>query len=250
MIFLDYIHNCASELSAIPRLIKQRTFSTFGEDSILFAALNPGHSGIYVDVGAHHPKFGSNTYRLYRWGWRGVAIEPNPQFSSAFRRLRPRDTLVGEGISALGGNLIYYQFKNSVHNTFSSERADQLTRWGFEVEERKLILTQPLRSILARECPDVHIDFLSIDCEGADLTVLQTADLASIQPTAIMIEDFEGFDALKRGQGESEISQFLRGENYVPIAQALYTTLYISKNWPDLIRRSSAFDGAVMQTFI
>jgi FkbM family methyltransferase len=248
--FFEHIHNYASELSAIPRLIEQRTFSTFGEDSILFAALNPGHSGIYVDVGAHHPKFGSNTYRLYRWGWRGVAIEPNPEFSSAFRRLRPRDTLVGEGISALGGNLTYYQFKNSVHNTFSSERAEQLTRWGFEVVETKLIPTQPLRSILARECPDVHIDFLSIDSEGADLTVLQTAELSRIQPTAIMIEDFEGFDALKRGQGESEISQFLRAKNYAPIAQALYTTLYVSRDWPDLISRSCAFDGAVLRTFI
>jgi FkbM family methyltransferase len=237
----------ARELAAIPRLIRQRGYSAYGEDSVFFAALKPRHLGFYVDVGAHHPKFGSNTYRLYRHGWSGLVIEPNPQFAAAFRRIRPRDQFIGEGVSADGGALTYYQFENSVNNTFSVDRAADLSRWGQKVTAELIVPTRPLAEILQQYAPHHRVDFLSVDCEGLDLDVLQSADLLRIQPTTIIVEDFEGLTTFKTAIGTSKIDEFLRDKGYQPIAQMLYSRLYISRNWRELSRCSGAYDETYVQ---
>lgn len=123
MSVVNMVLSSARDLAALPRLIKQRSYSTFCEDVIFFAAFKPGSQGFYVDVGANHPKFGSNTYRLYRQGWSGLVIEPNTAFAKPFRLLRPRDKFVCEGVSLREGNLNYFAFGDPNYNTFSSERA-------------------------------------------------------------------------------------------------------------------------------
>lgn len=235
------------EVAAIPRLIKQRSYSAYGEDSVFFLALNPGRRGFYVDVGAHHPKFGSNTFRLYRRGWSGLAIEPNPEIAKDFQRMRPRDTFIGEGVSEECGALTYYRFGNSVYNTFSAEREAFLRNIGEPVVPALEVKTRPLSEMLALHCPEKPIDLLSVDCEGFDLTVLQTADLATTRPTAVLVEDFAGLNVFRTETGASEIAGFLRGQDYEPIAQILYSTLYVSRHWRDLIKRSAAYDVASLR---
>jgi hypothetical protein len=146
----------ARDLAALPRLIKQRKYSTHCEEAIFFSTFAPGCRGFYVDVGANHPKFGSNTYRLYRQGWSGLVIEPNPEFAQTFRLLRPRDKFVCEDVSPEEGTLTYFTFNNSVHNTFSPDRADQMTRWGEKVVSTKLVNTRPLTAIIESFCPEIH----------------------------------------------------------------------------------------------
>ncbi|MHB8285176.1 MAG: hypothetical protein ACYDD1_10915 [Caulobacteraceae bacterium] len=77
---------------------------------------------------APKPEYGSNTYRLYRQGWRGLTIEPNPEAAESFRRLRPRDQHLVEGVSRSGGELTYYEFEESVLNTFSTDRVERLAQ--------------------------------------------------------------------------------------------------------------------------
>ena len=55
-----------------------RSYSQFGEDALVNSLFRNKKYGIYVDVGAYHPILYSNTYALYRRGWRGFAIDPNP----------------------------------------------------------------------------------------------------------------------------------------------------------------------------
>jgi FkbM family methyltransferase len=168
----------ARDFAALPRLVKQRSYSTFCEDAMFFSVFKPGDRGFYVDVGANHPKFGSNTYRLYRQGWSGLAIEPNLRFAEAFRLLRPRDKFVCEGVSTEGGELQYFAFADPSYNTFSSERANELVdRWHQKLISTRVIKTRPLTSIIDSFCPNAHIDLLSVDCEDFDLAVLQSADL-------------------------------------------------------------------------
>ena len=56
-------------------------------------------SGFYVDVGAHSPKYLSNTYYFYKQGWRGINIEPTPGRIRMFERVCPRDTNLALAIS-------------------------------------------------------------------------------------------------------------------------------------------------------
>jgi FkbM family methyltransferase len=210
----------------------------------------PGGQGFYVDVGANHPKFGSNTYRLYRQGWSGLVIEPNPAFAEPFRLLRPRDKFVCEGVSLKEGSLNYFTFGDPNCNTCSSERAhDLVSRWRQKLVSTIPIKVRPLTAIIDSLFPDTHIDLLSVDCEDLDLTALQSADLQSRQPTAILVEDFDGLAAFQNGKGESEICRFLRAEGYKPVAQSLVSVLYVSTNWRELFKRSRAFDAARVRHF-
>ena len=54
------------------------SYSQEGEDLILNRFLEDKTEGLYVDVGAHHPKRFSNTYLFYKKGWRGINIDAMP----------------------------------------------------------------------------------------------------------------------------------------------------------------------------
>jgi hypothetical protein len=55
----------------------QFSFSQFGEDlAICRLADQLGlANGVYVDAGAYHPIFGSNTLLLSKKGWRGINVD-------------------------------------------------------------------------------------------------------------------------------------------------------------------------------
>lgn len=49
---------------------------------------------MYIDVGAFHPTFASNTAVLAPRGWRGICIEPNPLMAERLRSARPDDVVL------------------------------------------------------------------------------------------------------------------------------------------------------------
>ncbi len=222
-------------------LFRDESFSIYAEDALVFAGLQPTKRGFYVDVGAHNPVDGSNTYRLYRKGWSGITIEPNPDAARAFKRRRPRDTHLVEGVSPTTGELAYYRFENSVMNTFSSERADHIQQHGDVMTGSQTVRTRPLREMVAQNCNGKHVDLLTIGCEGLDLEVLQSADLAHMRPTLVVVEDLPGYYAFRSGEGVSTIATYMRSANYKPVAQAFYSTLFVATDWRRLIELSPAF---------
>ena len=243
----DRLRPLYHQVKAIPQLIRERPRSQFAEDSLFFAAMSPKSDGFYVDVGAHHPTDGSNTSRLYLHGWRGITIEPNPAVEKLFLQQRPRDIHVCEGVSKGGGVLEYYEYSHSVYNTFSDERVAALSAEGIYQERHHDIATRPLADILHDRVPVTGVDLLTVDCEGLDLEVLETANLPQLRPIAVMVEDFEGFRHFQSAGPLSPLQRFMRENDYQPIAQALLTTLYISRSWRELFERSRAFDPADMQ---
>ena len=64
------------------------SFSQHGEDRLLLEYFH-GKPGTYVDVGANYPVKISNTYLLYRNGWRGLTVEPIPRLSKRHRAIGP-----------------------------------------------------------------------------------------------------------------------------------------------------------------
>ena len=63
------------------------TYSGSGEDillGILFKRKPNNHT--YIDVGAHIPRFGSNSYLFYLKGWHGLLLEANEALIPELRR--------------------------------------------------------------------------------------------------------------------------------------------------------------------
>jgi hypothetical protein len=72
----------------------QFSFSQFGEDLALLRIVKQlGLSeGIYVDAGAYHPIFGSNTLLLHKQGWRGINVDLAAQRIATFARIASSET--------------------------------------------------------------------------------------------------------------------------------------------------------------
>lgn len=166
-------------------LFGYRSYSQFGEDKVLLELFKDKNGGRYVDVGAHHPYRYSNTYLLYKKGWHGVNIDPNPHTIALFNKARPNDENICAGVGS-AGVLTYYRFSDPAVNTFTKEEAEKWKGKSFlkflgttEVE------VKPLSVLVQGE-----IDILTIDAEGMDMEVLHSYDWKH-SPKVIAIEGNE-----------------------------------------------------------
>lgn len=229
------------------RIASSAFFSQYGEDAMLFIAMKPSRKGFYVDIGAYAPVDGSNTFKLYMQGWRGLTIEPNPKVERAFCTVRGGDKHLTMGVSKTPATLKYYEFEISMLNTLSEERAKLLQSEGYVFTRTRDIACEPLADILEQHAPGKHIDLLSVDCEGFDLDVLQTIDFVKQRPTVVLVEDLEGFGNFRERSGDSEIERFMREQRYAPVAQSIYSTLYVARDWRELNQRTSAYTERMIQ---
>src|SRR5690606_9742190 len=72
------------------------SYAFAGEDKAIEGLLKPRITkpGFYVDVGANHPTAFSNTYGLYRKGWRGICIDANAKLVDLYSLYRPKDQAI------------------------------------------------------------------------------------------------------------------------------------------------------------
>ncbi len=200
----------------------KRSFAQSGEDIIADVELGKKRKGIYIDVGAFHPKLFSNTYMFYKRGWSGICIEPRPEAKEDFSSVRNRDVFVSMGVGAKKDVLEYFEFNDGAANTFSQETADKnIKEAGRKLIRKVNIAVMPLRDILAgNKMEGKIIDLMSVDVEGMDLEVLQSNDWEKFRPKIIICEDLE-FDFDK--PQKSEVVKYLMGLGYRLVAKTPYS---------------------------
>jgi len=130
----------------------------------------------------------SNTALLYEKGFRGINIEPNPEFYRKFTECRPEDINLNCGIGTEAGIMDYYSFDFPFLNTFSKEDTESVKGYGYEVKEICQVPVIPLQQILEEYCGNQFPDLLNIDTEGLDLEILQQIDYAKSAPKIIIAE--------------------------------------------------------------
>lgn len=163
------------------------SFSQFGEDIILQEIFKGQKNGFYVDVGAYHPFAYSNTYLLYRSGWRGINIEPNPSQFPLFQKFRQKDTNLNFAISQNGGFASFM-----LHGTFSGiDDTRSVFSTRFPSAPRVQVETRRLDAVFDEFLPAnmSQIDLISIDCEGHELSILDSNDWSRYSPRILAIED-------------------------------------------------------------
>ncbi|MGE0740105.1 MAG: FkbM family methyltransferase [Hyphomonadaceae bacterium] len=218
-----------------------RAYGQYGEDLVVFNALMPSRNGFYVDVGAYDPVDASNTYKLYKRGWRGITIEPNPQAAWKFRLLRGRDTHLTVGVSSTPSTLNYHQFEIGMLNTMDEARAKALAESGYATRGVREVRCDRLDTLLEENAGGRQIDLLNVDCEGDDLGVLATIDYSTWRPTVVLMEDLEGYYTMDRAGEASAAVKFMRERDYVPIARLVFTLVFVARDWRALNARSKAY---------
>ena len=192
-------------------------YSQEGEELALQRLMPLDSSGHYVEVGAYHPRRLSNTYALYRRGWRGLNIDATPGSMEAFRRLRPEDVNVEHAVSDSSTPLQFHEFASPALNTFDAALAETYVAAGWERSGIREITPRPLRDILAEHWPQGRpIHLMNIDVEGEEMGVLRSNDWDAYRPQWLIIEVLD--TPLQALEGHPVIA-FLAARGYVPVAK-------------------------------
>jgi FkbM family methyltransferase len=164
-------------------------YSQEGED-VLFERIFPAkNSGFFVDIGAHHPRRFSNTYALYRRGWRGINVDATPGSMELFRRLRPKDINLECAVSNSAVPAKFHVFEEGALNTFDQALAREYIDHGWALKAELEMDSRPLSSILREHLPaGTEIDLLNVDVEGQEMSVLSSNDWGRFRPELIVME--------------------------------------------------------------
>ncbi len=218
--------------------IKSETeyYSQGGEDAIISKAFNyfiPVTQGFYLDIGAYHPYKHSNTYILYKAGWKGINVDPCPGSKLIFDKYRSRDINIEAGIGNQDGQMTYYILgEDSTMNSFSKLNLEKLGIFG----QVKKTVDVPVFTVntLMEEHPEVKkLDYLNIDAEGFEMEILSGINFELVTPKVISIEQNDVLtftDVL-----ESKVCKFLSEKGYVPFAKNILlshvsTVFYFNKS--------------------
>lgn len=144
------------------------------------------NSGFYVDVGAAHPIHDSVTMHFYTLGWNGINIEPVPKFYNLLASHRLRDLNLPLAVHSKTGTSTFYEIEDSGLSTLDANISKKAEKLGF-TKKKVSVKTKPL-SLILQENKVESIDFLKVDVEGAEETVLRSNDWKRFRPKVIVIE--------------------------------------------------------------
>ena len=159
-------------------LLSHKSYSQCGEDLIIRFMFNA--IGVlrptYLDLGAHHPTYLSNTKLFYADGSRGINVEANPELIAKFRRHRSRDLNLNIGIVSeeRDGEMIeFYVMDAPSMSTFSAEEARRLeAETSIRLAKTISVPVRGVLSVIDEYCGGAFPDLLTVDIEGTDSLVV------------------------------------------------------------------------------
>jgi FkbM family methyltransferase len=211
------------------------SFSQCGEDLILEHILTQYlfiQRPSYLDIGAYHPTFLSNTYRFYQNGSRGVCVEPDPVLFPHLHEVRSRDVCLNAGVGVTGDSVAdLYIMSSRTLNTFSRAEAERYQSYGtHRIQEVVSVPLLSVNTILEKyfdSCPDV----VSLDVEGLDLAILESFNFAQFRPPVFCVETLT-YAEDKTEQKITRILDLMKSEGYFAYADTYINTIFVeAERW-------------------
>jgi len=203
---------------------RRRCYSQFGEDIILDELIKTGkRTGFFVDIGCYHPTKHSNSYALYKRGWRGVNIDVETRKIQAFNLVRPKDCNVLSAVSDKKESVVLYRYSDyGVGSTISDEYAETVSD---NLMDTTILETKTLMEILdSSPYKDRQIDVISVDVEGMDFRVIKSLNFDIYQPKIVIVEDHHRtLEEIFR----TEMYQLLKSKGYSLRSWTFYSLIFI-----------------------
>ncbi len=162
-------------------------YAASGEDRLVASIF--AKPGFYVDVGCNHPANYSNTFMLYKRGWRGINIDANAALIAMHRRLKPNDQSVFAAIARTQTSLVYTEFAGeTLMASLDPEFVKARVATGLKIRAQTTLITRTLTEVLTELDAPAQFELLNVDVEGLDFEVLQSLDFARFRPKIILVE--------------------------------------------------------------
>ncbi|QGG95466.1 hypothetical protein GH723_10350 [Actinomarinicola tropica] len=215
----------------------RRSYSQYGEDLVLTSFFeNAGiRAGVYVDIGAFHPRWLSNTHLLSQRGWSGVVVDVDPEKVRLCERRRGCTGIVGAVVpDSSTSEVDFYRFARlwSEIDTVSHEDAvEQSARTGLPFTRESvpaIAVTDLLNGAM-----EAHgrVDLLNIDVEGLDELLLAAIDLDRFDLGVVCFENNTEFG------GSAAVRELLASNAYVHLMTSGGSQMYARKDLADAAGR-------------
>ena len=212
----------------------KRSYSQSGEDIIvmnIFSQLK-NYRKTFIDVGAHHPIFLNNTNLLYKNGWHGINIEPNPNMYKYFLKYRKKDINLNIGILDKQSEIIFYEMSPPTMSTFSKHEAEKLYgENGYLIVSTKNVQVDTIENVVNRYCQGECPAFMSLDVEGFENKILESINFKEMSPIVICAETIS-FSTKGHGVKEYELIKLITDKGYFVYADTYINTIFVnSEHW-------------------
>jgi FkbM family methyltransferase len=167
----------------------QKYYAQFGEDKVLNEIFDK-KLGTCVEVGGFDGVTGSNTYFFENLGWRCLIVEPMPDFCQKIRSVRSCE--VAEIAASDKAGEVEFYVAAGVETLSTIEKDDKHFARIKSLSDKEIkkitVKTARLDDILF-ERGITDIDFITIDVEGHEMSVLSGMSFGAISPRIVIIED-------------------------------------------------------------
>ncbi len=210
-------------------LLRQYSYSQSGEDLIvkfLLEMLCGKRPLRYLDVGANHPFYISNTALFYAEGGTGILVEPDPYFAELLRAKRPRDKVLQAGVHFAGDKKAdFYIFDTPTLNTFSPHEAERYASMGHRLVRKLPVDLMDINDIMEL-CG--KLDFMSLDVEGLDTDILEMISWEKYRPICVCVES-AAYDARNEPKKVGEITEFMQAKGYLLYADTFSNSIFVDR---------------------
>ncbi len=174
-------------------------YGQFEQDRFLSEQIFLGKKGgFFVDVGAHDGVTFSNTCHFERFHqWTGINIEPITSVFDKLQANRPNSVNLNCAISDVDGpvsfllNTGYTEMLSGIVSNYDPRHLKRIANEQARQGGFSTVTSVPGRRLASifRDQSVKHIDLVSIDVEGAELTVLKSIDFEQTSIDVICVED-------------------------------------------------------------
>lgn len=165
------------------------SYSQAKEDIHLLRALKGvrHEDAFYIDVGANDPEIDSVTKLFYDHGWHGVNVEASPKWFAKVAQERPRDINIEAAVSDVPGELTFFSHDDGGLGTTVSDIAD-MHRREMDINLKEIKVKTITLNEICRQYAPKDINFLKIDVEGSEASVLRSINFSLYRPWILCIE--------------------------------------------------------------
>lgn len=222
-------------MTVINKNLYPTSYSQTGEDVfLLFLIQALGFTSFsWLDIGAHHPLFLSNTALFYEKGYRGINIEGDPELIKAFYQYRPEDINLNILANNSSEDCTFYILNPPTLNTLSKEEALRSQQMGYQITKEVILKSLTIPEIINKYNNGIFPEFLNLDAEGHDFKILKTIEWEKAIPKIICIEIAEHSPKIKDNFNymvNNEITAYLFDKNYFIVAYTGNNTIFVHKS--------------------
>ena len=225
-------------------ILEKKSYAQEEQDLIaskFFSLIHPSHN-IFLDIGAFDGIGFSNSRLFFERGWSGVCVEPVLKNYNKLKALYENTNVITVQAAAtdyegeITLNVATIPWAKEWGSDVSSTSDDALERWPDYEWEKEIVKATTIDKIL-EDNQVSHVDFVSIDVEGHELSVLRGFDLQKFNPQLLVVE----YSTL---QEKVELISYMKRQEYISWINNGQDLFFIHKS---LSRNSRVFFLGVYQ---